>query len=215
MTYAEKIAALERINPGHRLLRIFRILQNAGNELLLDRELEKADFPGNAGKSGIPEADDAEILPDEDETLNQLHREQSSLFAERRKISNEFHDCFTDRQRTMVSERIQVVQRQIEMLREKMRAYRQTGRLPEPDERYPVPEDPFRLLALEKSLLASRSRKSREIREIGEEMRQKKAGAEERLEKAEAKMRELETHLTHVRKAIKARNLQPGAISEG
>ena len=214
MTYQEKIRELERLNPAHPLLRIFRLAENAGNDLLLSRELEKAGF--DAEECGELPEETGELPPIDvdDEVLRGLHRDQATLYGERRKISNEFHDCFTDRQRIAVSERIQVVQSRIEIIREKIRVYRMHGRVVE-DEKYPIPEDPFRLLALEKSLLSSRSRKSREIREIGESLLAKAPGAQEKLDRAEAKMREIETHLTHVRQKIKTRNIQPGAISQG
>lgn len=214
MTYQDKIRELERLNPAHPLLRIFRLSENAGNNVLLTRELEKAGW-GEPECGELPE-ESVELPPIEvdDDVLRGLHREQTSLYGERRKISNELHECFTDRQRALVSERIQVVQSRIEIIREKIRAYQMHGRIVE-DEKYPIPEDPFRLLALEKSLLSSRSRKSREIREIGESLLNNKPGAQEKLDRAETKMREIETHLTHVRKKIKTRNIQPGAISQG
>lgn len=217
MTYAEKIEALERQQPDHRLLRIFRMVQSAGNELLLDAELAKVGAPVSApAPAPEPVALEASVEVEvEDPILTELHREQTYLFGQRRKTSNEFHQCFTDRQRAHVSERIQVIQARIEIVRENIRAFRQHGRLPEADEKYPIPEDPFRLIAMEKSLLASRSRKGREIREIGEQILHKRPGAEERLQKAEAKYKELDTHLNHVRKAIQTRNLQPGSIPEG
>lgn len=216
MTYAQKIEALEHLQPDNRLLRIFRMVQSPGNEMLLDVELDKVGIPVSAPAPAEPVALEEPVQTEaEDPTLTELHREQTYLFGQRRKISNEFHECFNDRQRAQVSERIQVIQARIEIVRDNIRAFRQHGHLPESDEKYPIPEDPFRLIALEKSLLASRSRKGREIREIGDQILHKRPGAEDRLQKAEAKYKELDTHLTHVRKAIQTRNLQPGAIPEG
>lgn len=207
MTYQEQLDELKRRVPTHPLLRVFAVSPSKINALLLSRELAKT-----APQEAEPEADEAleeeTPDPDEDETLRGLRMQQSNLFIERRKLSNSFHDCANDRQRRTVSEKIQIVQRRIEMVRADIRQYRELGYLPEPDEKYPIPEDTFRLVALRDSLRASISRKKREIEHIGRELAENNPEAPQKLEKAEAKLKDLQTHLEHVKKAIQNRNLQ-------
>lgn len=208
MTYQDKVRALEDAVPGHALIRVFRLIQSAGNEMLLDRELDKV----RAAAPQAPAVQEGDDDPDEaeDETLRRLRMDQSTLFADRRKLSNSFHDCANDRQRAGVSEKIQVVQHRIEEVRELIRHYKQYGSVPEPDEKYPVPEDSFKLLATLHSLRASISRKKKEIEHLGREVAENDPAAPAKLEKAEAKLKDLRTHLEHVKKAIENRNLQPG-----
>lgn len=208
--YEEALRRLEKAVPNHRLLWYFRRGNTPANALLLQHELEK--LP----KEAPPVADDDEIPDDvNDETMRRFRMDQSTLFSERRKLSNQFHDCRTQRDRARVSEEIQVVQGRIERLKQEMKTYLEQGRIPEPDEKYPVPEDTFRLLGLRDSLRASISRKKREIEHIGREMEENKPEAGSKLEKAEAKLKDLKIHLNHVQKAIENRNLQPGRLSEG
>lgn len=211
-TYQDMLSALERGNPQHPLLRIFNLLRTEANMILLESEVSK--LPAPAEPPGQPMSAQAVVDLDEPIELTHLHRQQSTLFGERRKLSNIFHECFTDRQRADVSKRIQVVQLQIEHVRGCIDHFKSTGQMPVQDERYPIPKDPFELLALERSLMSSLSRKSNQIRQLGLDLIENVTGAEDRLKKAEKKYSELQKHLEHVRKAKTLRNLQPGAIPE-
>lgn len=222
MTYRVALEALRAAKPDHILLRILAREESAANRLILDQELRKLGVeraaPTPIALSATSEqAENEPETPDdpEDERLAALRRQQSDLFCERRKLSNSFHECFTDSQRAKVSEAIQRVQRQIEFVRRQIRHYKEHGYAPGSDEKYPVPTDTFKLLALRDSLRSSISRKSKEIRLLGAEAADDRAGAAEKLEKAEAKMRELQNHLKRVQKTIEDRNIQPGRLSEG
>lgn len=208
--YQEQLDRLEKANPKHPLLWAFRRGHTASNAMLLAREIAK--LPPPVATTAAAEVDEPDDVDDpEDETLRRLRMEQSNLFSERRKLSNTFHDCGNDRQRALVSEKIQVLQHRIEGVKQTIRKYKEQGRIPEPDEKYPVPDDPFKLLALRDSLRASISRKKKEIMYIGEEM---KFGLAEspKLEKAEAKLKDLTIHLKHVQKAVADRDIQPGRL---
>ena len=222
MTYREALEVLRAAKPDHGLLRILGLAESPSNRLILDNELDKyapkpvADTPISV--AAMPDDPEMEIeMPDdpEDERLAALRRQQSDLFCERRKLSNSFHECFTDSQRAKVSESIQRVQRQIEFVRRQIRDFKEYGHTPGSNDKYPIPEDTFKLLALRDSLRSSISRKSKEIRLLGVEAAGDRAGAAEKLEKAEAKMRELQNHIQRVQKAIEDRNIQPGRLSEG
>lgn len=215
MTYLEKLEALERAVPRHLLLRVFRLIQSAGNEMLLDLELSKQPAPPVAPPAGIQEDEEEDPDAVEDETLRRMRMEQSNLFVDRRKLSNQFHSCINTRERAAVSEKIQVIQHRIEEVRLRIAQYKEYGRVPEPDEKYPVPGNPFQLLALQGSLRSSISRKKKEIEHLGREIAQNDAAAPGKLEKAEAKLKDLRIHLQHVQKAIDDRDLQPGRLQEG
>lgn len=217
MTYQEALSALKLANPEHPLLRILSLAETAGNRLILNKALEKLQPPAVVIASiEVPVAPD-EVYTDPigDAVLEGLHRQQSTLFGERRKLSNSFHDCQTDGERRNVSEAIQAVQRRIEHVRQQMRDYKAVGYIPAADEKYPVPEDPFKLLALRASLRASISRKGREARDLAAAEIDKQENASKKLALAENKLRELQNHLERVQKAIQDRNIQPGRLREG
>lgn len=217
MTYAEALEALRSAKPEHILLRLLGANQSDGNRLILDRELEKlkGTVVATAPTIIVANPEELDIDPVGDAVLDDLHRKQSTLFGERRKLSNSFHDCNSDTERSIVSASIQSVQRQIEHVRQQMKDYKALGHVPAADEKYPVPEDPFKLLALRASLRASISRKSREARDLAADAIDNDQASAKKLSLAENKLRELQNHLERVQKAIQDRNIQPGGLREG
>lgn len=213
MTYREALDALRAACPNHPLLRVFSMQEGAAMRVLIDIELKK-NAPDTATQPPIGAAVDENPDDSEDEYLKNLRRQQSDLFCDRRKLSNQFHGCASDAQRARVSEDIQIVQRKIEFVRRQINDYK-NGAAPGVDEKYPVPQDPFRVILLRQSLRSSISRKSKENRELGDLAARDAPGADKALEKGEAKMRELQNHLNRVEKAIKDRNIQPGRLREG
>lgn len=219
MTYREAYEALIAVKPDHILRRILAT-ESAGNRLLLDAELRKigSESVAPALISAAPTlAEPENEAPDdpEDEVLTRLRMQQSDLYTGRRRLSNTFHDCDTDAERAGVSREIQKVQRHIEYVRRQIADYKAHGRIPGAQEKYPVPDDPFALVSVRNSLRASISRKSKEIRLLGEDVTAEVAGAAEKLQRAEAKMTELQNHYIRVQKAIQDRNIQPERLSEG
>lgn len=219
MTYRDAYDALIAAKPDHILRRILAT-ESAGNRVILDSELRKL---GVGAATEPPIAASAAVFVDEieqpdgveDDVLTRLRMQQSDFFCERRRLSNRFHECDTDAERANVSRDIQKVQRQIEFVRRQIEDYKQHGRIPGKEDKYPVPDDPFVLLSLRNSLRASISRKSKEIRLLGEDVANEVAGATEKLQRAEIKMNELQNHLTRVQKAVEDRNIQPRGLSEG
>lgn len=210
MTYREALDALRAACPDHPLLRVFAMQETGAMRVLIDIELRK--FAATEPPVSAPATEN----PDdpEDEYLKNLRRQQSDLFGDRAKLSNQFHGCASDSQRARVSEEIQVVQKKIEFVRRQIKDYK-AGIAPESDEKYPVPKDATRLLLLRQSLRSSISRKSKEIRELGGQCANDVPGADKALQKCEAKMRDLQNHLNRVEKAIKDRNIQPVGLREG
>lgn len=223
MTYTAKIEALRAAQPGHILLRILSMGETAANRLILDGELKKIGAspptPSPMERGGatprVAEADEETPDDTDDEVLTRLRMQQSDLFCDRRKLSNSFHDCDTDAERAKVSRDIQRVQRQIEWVRKQIADYKAFGYIPGRDEKYPVPDDPFVLLSLRNSLRASVSRKTKQVRLLASDVADEVAGAAEKLQKAEAKLIELQNHLTRVQKTIQDRNIQPERLQEG
>lgn len=202
MTYEEKLELLRHHNPAHILLRMLTASRSASSTLILDRLI--ADIPVKAAPEvQEEEPEDVRDLDDPaDVKLAAMRREQSDLFTIRRRLSNSFHDCQNDRQRASVSDQVQEVQRQIDRLFAKIDAYKSLGLDPgKRDEKYPIPEHPGDRVQLQYSLRSSISRKRGQIKDLADQP--------EKLEKAEAKLRELQNHLKHVEKAIAA-DLQPG-----
>jgi hypothetical protein len=209
MTYQEGIELLRKAKPDHVLLRLLSEKETAVNFKVLESELKK-----HSVKEMQPICISDQQADQEDEVLRGMRMQLSGLYVDRAKLSNTFHDCSTNQERRVVSEKVQVVQARIVMLRQQIRAYKDTGRSPESDEKYPVPENPFQLLALRDSLRASISRKKREIMHLAREVGEKTPGAAEKLPKAEAKLKDLQNHIHRVEEAVNTRNLQPGRLSE-
>ena len=219
MTYREAYDALIAAKPDHILRRLLTN-ESAGNRVILDAELRKLGVAAAAPGAMRPAATFVEVeneAPDdpEDDVLTRLRVNQSDLFTERRRLSNTFHDCDTDGERAVVSRNIQKVQRQIEFVMRQIADYKEHGRIPGQDEKYPVPDDPFALVSLRNSLRASISRKSKEIRLLGEDVANEVPVAAEKLQRAETKFSELQNHLTRVQKAVEDRNIQPRGLQEG
>lgn len=196
MTYAEKLQRLKELDPCNTLLKLFESGQSAINAAMLDIQLKKLNQKPMVEPDVEEEDEDAE-----DPVLAGLYRDQSTLFGERRKLSNSFHQCETDGERRLVSQSIQAVQRRIEHVRSQIRAYKNTGLAPGAES--DIPEDPFKLLSLQASLRSSISRKVRECKEYA-------LNEDKRLPAAEDKLRSLKNHLDRVQKAIQDRNIQPG-----
>lgn len=210
MTYHQALDALRVAKPDHLLLRLLSMGETPGNRVILDRELAKfteAEAPF--------EVEIIDLHKTGDSTLEDLYRQQSDLFGERRRLSNMFHNCSTDGDRRAISEDIQGIQRKIEHVRKQVADYKALGHVPTSDERYPIPDDPFRLIALRDSLRASISRKSRQARELAALALEEKLQNPKSLTQAENKLRDLQTHLQRVQKAIDDRNIQPGRLREG
>ncbi len=218
MSYQEALEALRKAKPDHVLLRILSMQQTEGNRLILDRELEKLEPPEDETPALISEVDasiEVEIEDGGDAVLADFYRQQATLFGQRRKMSNSFHSCGTDSERREVSEAIQAVQRRIEHVRQQMREYKTLGHVPAANEKYPVPEDAFKLLALRASLRSNISRKSKEAKELALKSLENDAQATKKLTLAEMKLRELQNHLERVQKSIHDKNIQPGRLREG
>jgi hypothetical protein len=199
MDYQTAFEQLRSAAPTHVLLRILAT-DTPGNRLILERELQKL-----APKEAAPVADAPEAEPEPEgapEGLVLLLRKQSDLFGERRKASNKFHTCNTDRERRAVSEEVQIIQRRIEGVRAQIRMFKRDGYVPDERERYDIPTDPIKLVAKQQSLRSSISRQKRIIAQAESQ------SDTEGLTRLQAKLQDLQNHLTLVEASIANRDIQ-------
>lgn len=190
--YASKLEELERLAPKNLLLD--KLKQGTGivNNVLLAIELKKA------REEAIEEPGD----PIGDDRLKVMRVELRKLFSDRAVLSNQFHDCKTNADRAVVSEDIQVVQRNIERVMGWIRQYIVHGTLPDEAERkYYVPKDGLELAKKRNSLRASISRKKKEVERLRQGDLSSPALAR-KVESEENKLTDLKMQLANVEEAI-------------
>jgi len=124
MTQEDYIAGLELLmakRPNHPLLRTLKEGFSKLNSVYMKHALKS-----------IPNATSNEpkhMDPDND-IVRKLMMEKRSLFGRRAKLSNNFHRCQTDADRANVSDDIQKVQRDIEVVMHNIDHYQKNGHLP-------------------------------------------------------------------------------------
>lgn len=136
-----------------------------------------------------------------DPELRKMYIEKSTLFTRRAKLSNQFHVCTTDAQRAKVSIRVQLVQREIEALKNRIEHYLNTGKTKTmKSDKFPVPDDPYKRLKKRNSLRSNISNYKRKLKHL--------AGLPDNhpdrknIDKYETKLNNLQMHLKHVESAI-------------
>jgi hypothetical protein len=153
--YLAGVELLAMRKPDHPLLSIVRSGHTRLNELYLERALK--DVIGT-------KAEETEI-PGADPVLVNLLKEKRTLYANRAKLSNSFHDCTSDESRANVSSSIQRIQRAIEAKNAELNYYQQHGKLPEGNQvDIDVPDDPIALMNRLLSVRSSISYNQRRIR---------------------------------------------------
>lgn len=121
--FESNIEKLKKKNPTHDIL---YVLEERGYDMLSVEYLKLA-----LAEDGEPEA----------VSKDRLYTQKSSLYSERAKWSNKFHDCTTDKERAEVSIAIRAIQTQIIDNRHAIEAYLTTGKLPAPARRLIMPFD--------------------------------------------------------------------------
>lgn len=153
--YLAGVELLAMRKPDHPLLAIVRSGYTRLNELYLERALK--DVIGT-------KAEETEI-PGADPVLVNLLKEKRTLYANRAKLSNSFHDCTSDESRANISSSIQRIQRAIEAKNAELNYYQQHGKLPEGNQvDIDVPDDPIALMNRLLSVRSSISYNQRRIR---------------------------------------------------
>lgn len=154
--YLAGVELLAMRKPDHLLLAIVRSGHTRLNELYLERALKDVMTPAKSNEEEIPGADPV---------LVNLLKEKRTLYANRAKLSNSFHDCTSDESRANVSSSIQRIQRAIEAKNAELNYYQQHGKLPEGNQvDIDVPDDPIALMNRLLSVRSSISYNQRRIR---------------------------------------------------
>ena len=198
--FQDYLDELQQLHPSHPLLPKYRseghTVINAITIRQIVGKLRETQRDGIAASTGTEQDDDPE-----DEILKNERIRQRKLYAERADLSNSLHTAKTKQERAGTSEEIQIVQRNIERCNRRIRHYKLHGALPNDEKlRHYVPRDGHDLERKKQSLMASISRKKKQV----EQLRSSPMGEAEarRLEKAEDKLKDLQAHLKNVKEAI-------------
>lgn len=206
--YIEHLAILEENAPAHPLLRVLRqgfsLINSKYLEHALRQSRQQAEPPPQTFDFEDPEAEEDTDDPVEDEKLKTWRTQLRSLFRQREELSDKFHDLHTTEERAHNSEDIQIIQRNIARLMQRIRYYKVHGTLPPDDEGgFYVAKDGLELSKQLNSLRANVSRKKRDLRELQEGDLSDMARMRQ-IEKAERKLAELRQNLKAVEEAIKS-----------
>lgn len=129
--YFDQLTWLEKVQPGHVLLPTLRSGFSAINCIYLASALKSM-----ATEPDAPEKAQAQVNedPNTPDSIRKLHMQRRTLFTDRAKLSNSFHDCQSDQERAAVSVRIEAIQNQIEHINKQLRDWKERGKLPEKEE---------------------------------------------------------------------------------
>jgi len=190
--YQDYIASLQWIElkaPSHPLLPALRSGHTRMYELYMQQVLKTIPTPSAP-------ASRSENNPQ----LAILYKEKKTLYGSRAKLSNQFHACNTNAERTRVSIDIQLIQDQIERVRRRINHYEQHGELPKDENGEEIQKTGVELMKQLNSVRARISQCKRQIESIAglpadHEDRDKIAHYEKRL-------KELEKEKLHVEAAV-------------
>ena len=199
MTEAEYTSNLRRIecdNPAEPLLRSLRAGWTKVNIIYMRaaiKRLKNIDRqPDHAGGHDDEEQEAASLDP----VVKELWSLKGQLFRERAKHSNRFHDCTSDEQRKAISDAILRIWERIQDTERKINYYQEHGRLPEGEERFPLPDDPAallkKLMSL-RSLISMEQQKLRKLAELPADDPQKRT----KIEESQARLAELKLYRGH------------------
>jgi len=188
MTEAEYSVGLEIVqeqHPDYPLLRQLEGGYSKTNAVYLRYALKSLNAP---------------VIDANDAVLKKLNKEKSTLFGQRAKLSNGFHECDSDRERANLSNQIQVVQREIGDKIKVIEHFEKTGELPKPTLKYDIPADRYELAKKLASLRASISRYRRKIEDLAV---QTDEHSRAKVVEINAKLQDKLQHKSHVEKALK------------
>ena len=200
--YKDNLRRLAEISPDHALLpRLRKMGYSRPNALYLAQCLK------SAGKERAEEQrfDFEDVEGDDptgDETLKQMRVKLRQLFFERVQLSDRFHELKTVEDRAFNSEEIQIVQRNIGAMMERIRHYRAHGTLPENDSGgFYVSRDGFELARQRQSLRSGISIKRKALAQM-RETNPTDPVTLRKMEKIESKLMDMRSHLKRIDEAI-------------
>lgn len=197
--------ALEKM-PNHALIPSIKRGYNRVNAHYLSKvllDIEDAKAQTSIAIVTTKKVDNSTIISTVDEVYNSISKIISTLFSERAKMSNKFHDCLDDNERARVSMKISNIQSEIKKQLDRRDHYRKTGQLSEDhhSEKYEVPNDPIKLIGKRNSLRSSISRLKKQLLMLAASPEDHPG--RKKIKEKEEQLREKEIHLMHVQKAIK------------
>lgn len=162
MTAAQYDRALERIeeeNPSEPLLPTLRQGFSRVSALYMAAALRRLPEPTPA-PAGKPVWSD--------ETLRAMWGDRKRLFGEWAITANRFHECHTDAERALISDRVLAIWGDIQALKVKIAYYEEHRAMPpeEAEERFPLPDDPILLVKKLQSIRAMISQEEAKLREL-------------------------------------------------
>ena len=206
LTYDAAIDMLRDKDPGNAMLPELAGNYTFVNTKYLQAALKKLDLA--SADAGILEKKKKVRKPESNPILRDLFQQRSKVFGKRSKASNQFHICETDEERAAVSDDIQVLQKEWARLSGSIATYEDTGQLPQTAKKYPVPRSEVERFRLRNTLRSQCSNKRAAIKKKATALtkttdKKKQIKLQLQLDKAEAKLKDLETHLAYVDAAIK------------
>lgn len=141
-----------------------------------------------------------------DQTLLGLWKERTHLFGDMNKLSNAFHNCVSDADRKVNSQKIRAVWEQIGAVKERIAYYEEFGKLPpaaQEKEKFPLPDDPVALMKKLASIRAQVSQTQALLRELAD-LPESHPDRETRIKEAEAKRTHLILYRGHAEEKIKS-----------
>lgn len=194
--YLAGLEILQKRDPDNLMLGRISRGYSPINCKYLEVELAKLPAPEPKKKRSQKKAKDS--------VVNKYNLVLQKLFGKRAKQSNRFHICATDQERRAVSINIMNIQEEIErMIREK-EYYQEYGELPDKvtHEDYPIPESDMDLIKKRNSLQSHISQLKKELKNL-----HRKHNSKDRIADINKLLKEKETYLVYVRKAIKEKGI--------
>jgi len=205
-TYQAGIDLLQEKDPGNIWIKELSGKYSFVNTKSLQAELDK--LAQSSAKKELTAGKKKVRNPSSNPVLRDLYQQRTKVFTQRAKTTNKFHVCETDAERAAVSVDIQMLQRQWTAITVDIDTYERTGQLPKTAAKYPVPKSAIERLKLRNTLRSQISNKKSALRKKAIEHgkttdanRQQKI--QHQISKAEAKLKDLETHKAYVEAAIK------------
>jgi hypothetical protein len=193
--YIAKIEYLQHRSPDNPLLPKLRSGNSALNSIYLMNALN--DLPQEKPK--VTKAEYQQAVKDISTAAANLQIQQRHLRASRAELSNQFASCATDAERRRISVAILDINKQLEVIYERIEAYQKYEELPElpVSDKYPVPDNLYELGKKNHTLRTSITRLEKSINEAIA----RNVDVTELADK-EQKLRELKIHRSYVERSI-------------
>lgn len=166
--YWHGVKLLAQVAPRHVLLNMFKAECTAVNRALLEQALKaaKQTFAERQGKPTQPQADDQPRQLTRHDRARLLNKDLRRKYAERRALSNQFHDCKSDEERATLSDTIRAMIEEIQQIKAALAVFERTGELPPANA--PAPTQDHTDADLLKAIKRLRTRISNQKKRIAE-----------------------------------------------